>query len=83
MSLTVENDINIVKFRYCEKAIKFEKIDHLFLKLISNVKTKWEVISNFCGLLRISGLYKNQKRFPKMKQFDYFSKPSFAKNPNS
>ena len=42
------------KFRYCEKAKKNEKISHLFLKLLSNVKIMWEIFSNFCGLLRIS-----------------------------
>ena len=33
------------------------KIFHLFLKLLSNFKTKWEIFSNSCGLLRISELY--------------------------
>ena len=28
----------ILKFRYCEKATKFEKISILFLKLLGNVK---------------------------------------------
>ena len=47
-----------IKFIYCEKATKFEKISHLFLKLPSNMKTKWEIFFfNLCGLLRISGLY--------------------------
>ena len=36
-----------VKFRYCEKTTKFGKISHLFLKLLSNVKTKWKIFSNF------------------------------------
>ena len=30
-----------LKFRYCEKASKFEKNIHLVLKLLSNVKTRW------------------------------------------
>ena len=29
----------LLKFRYCEKATKFEKISHLVLKLLSNVKS--------------------------------------------
>ena len=33
----------LVKFKYCEKATKSEKIAHLFLKLRSNVKTKGEI----------------------------------------
>ena len=46
------------KFKYCEQATKFEKSSTLcILKLLSNVKTKWEIISNFYGLLRISELY--------------------------
>ena len=44
-----------IKFIYCEKATKFEKISHLFLKLPSNMKRRF--FSNLCGLLRISGLY--------------------------
>ena len=29
------------------------KTPHLFLKWFRNVTTKWEIFSNFCGLLRI------------------------------
>ena len=29
----------ILKFRYCEKATKFEKMSLLFLKLLGNIKT--------------------------------------------
>ena len=37
------------------KSWNLKKISHLFFKLLSYVKTKWEVFSNF---LRISELYK-------------------------
>ena len=47
----------LLKFRYCEKTTKLEKISHLIFELPSKVKTKWEIFSNFCGLLRISELY--------------------------
>ena len=46
-----------LKLRYCEKATKSKRISHSFLKLLSIVKTKREIFSNFCGLLRISDLY--------------------------
>ena len=47
----------LVKFRYCEKAKTSEKIFHLFLKLLSAVKAKWDIFGNSCGLPRISELY--------------------------
>ena len=35
---------HVLKFRYCEKATKFEKKSStFFLKLLSNVKTKWKI----------------------------------------
>ena len=44
----------LLKFRYFEGATKFEKITHLFWHyILSDVKTKWKVLPNFCGLLRI------------------------------
>ena len=46
-----------IKIRYCEKATKFERISHLLLKLLNNVKTKRGIFSNLCGLLRLSELY--------------------------
>ena len=52
----------LLKFRYCENAKKFEKISHLVLKLLSNVKTKWEVFSNIYGLLRMSELTTNKSK---------------------
>ena len=42
------------KFRYCEKAKKFEKISPPFFKLL---KQSGRFFSNLCGLLRISELY--------------------------
>ena len=33
----------LLKFRYCEKATKFEKISILFLKLLCNIKSKWKI----------------------------------------
>ena len=46
------------QFRYFEKATKFEKISHFLSKLLSSVKTVWEIFfSNFCDLLRIPELY--------------------------
>ena len=42
---------------YCEEATKFEKISHLFKNFLGTyVKTKQDIFSNFCGLLRISEL---------------------------
>ena len=41
-----------VKSIYSEKAQKFHKISILVLTLLSNVKTKMEIWSNFCGLPR-------------------------------
>jgi hypothetical protein len=36
-----------IKFRYCEKATKIEKIFHLILKLLCKVKTKLKIFSSF------------------------------------
>ena len=49
-NLFVSNFYYSIKFRYCEKATKFEKITHLFFPLLSNIKTRKEIFSNFCGL---------------------------------
>lgn len=46
---------NLLQFKYCENATRFEKISP-FLKLLSNAKTKLEIYSNFRGLLRLSKL---------------------------
>ena len=34
---------NHIKFKYCEKAKKFESIFHLILTWLNNVKTKWKI----------------------------------------
>ena len=39
--------IRRVKFEHSEKHIKFEKIFHLHLTLLSSVKFKWKIFSNF------------------------------------
>ena len=44
----------LLKFRYCEKTTKFEKnTSAFFLKLLSDVKIKWEIFEKNCGLLRL------------------------------
>ena len=48
---------NSVKFRYCEKATKFEKISHSFWNYLVTSRQSGRFFSNFCGLLRISELY--------------------------
>ena len=46
-----------LKFRYSEKATKFRKNFPLCLKFVFiNVKTKMEIFSTLCVLLRISEL---------------------------
>ena len=39
------------------KTQNLEKTAHYLLKLLGNVKTKWVIFSNVCGLPRISELY--------------------------
>ena len=48
---------SLVKFRFSKKATKFETISHLIWRLLSKCQIKWEIISNFCGLFRMSELY--------------------------
>ena len=38
-----KNSCIVIKFRYCDKATKFEQILHLFLTLLSKFKTKWKI----------------------------------------
>ena len=45
---------NLVKFRYCEKATKFEKISKLYLKLLINVKRKVAIFEAFSEYLNCS-----------------------------
>ena len=47
----------LLKFRYCEKATKFEKISHLVLKLLSKVKTKWEIFVALSEYLNFKKIY--------------------------
>ena len=49
-----------IKFLYSEKPTKFEEIAHFSLTLLSNVKKKWKIFSNFCGLyLKFGWFYVN------------------------
>ena len=79
---------SMVKFGYCEKATKFENISHLALKLLSNVKIKWEIFSIFCGLLKICELYairermlEKQKKCPKGKVSLHLNRKLFRRLP--
>ena len=45
-----------VKFRFSKKATKFETISHMIWRLHSKCQIKWEIVSNFCGLFRMSEL---------------------------
>ena len=58
-----------LKFRYYEKATKFEKISHLFWQnscFYSVGSKKWEIFSIFCGLFRKAELY---EMLPLLPQF--------------
>jgi hypothetical protein len=47
----------LLKFRFTDKATKIEdNLPHFFKTLISSANEKWKIVSNFCGLLRISEL---------------------------
>ena len=46
-----------LKFRFSKKATKFETISHMIWRLLNKCQIKWEIVSNFCGLFRRSGLY--------------------------
>ena len=79
---------SMVKFGYCGKATKFENISHITLKLLSNVKIKWEIFSNFCGLLKICELYairermlEKQKKCPKGKVSLHLNRKLFRRLP--
>ena len=56
LKLTVAKRVTQVKFRFSKKATKFETISHLILRLLSKCQIKWEIVSNFCGLFRMSEL---------------------------
>ena len=41
-----------LKYKYCEKAIKFDEISQFYLKLLCSVKKSLKISSYFCGLFR-------------------------------
>lgn len=41
---------------------------HLVLKLLGDIKTKWDIFSTFCDLLRVSKLYQSR---PSLQDFSY------------
>jgi hypothetical protein len=47
-----------LKFSFSKKATKskFETIFHLIVRLLSKFQIKWKIISNLCGLFRMSQL---------------------------
>ena len=58
---TGRQKIHHIKFRFSKKAAKFETISHMIWRLLSKCqKIKWEIVSNFCGLFRMSELYDKQ-----------------------
>ena len=57
ISTTTSPPMQQLKFRYYEKAKKREKISHLVLTLLSDVKIRWNFFFKFCSLLTISELY--------------------------
>ena len=52
---------NYLKFRFSKKAIKFETISHMIWRLLSTCQIKWEIVSNLCGLFRMSKLEVSNK----------------------
>ena len=46
-----------LKFRFSKKATKFETISHVIWRLLRKCQIKWEIVSNFCGLFRMSEFY--------------------------
>ena len=51
------NLTTMIKFRFSKKATKFETISHMIWRLLSKYQITWEIVSNFCGLFRMSKLY--------------------------
>ena len=56
----------LIKFRFSKKATKFETISNMIWRLHSKFQIKWEIVSNFCGLLRMSEVYR--QRYPWSKE---------------
>ena len=48
---------NFVKYRFSKKATKLGTISHMIWRLLSKCQIKWEMVSNFCGLFRMSELW--------------------------
>ena len=48
----------ILKFSFFKKATKFETMFHLIWRLLRKCQIKWKMVSNCCGLFRMSELYK-------------------------
>ena len=42
----------LLKYRFSERATNIWSYFHLVLTLLVNVKSKWKIIPNVCGLLR-------------------------------
>ena len=51
----------VEKFIYSEKATKFCKISTLLLTTVHTVKSKVEILTKFCGLLRLYEIYVGSK----------------------
>ena len=49
--------LDILNFRFSKKVTKFETISHMIWLLPRKFQIKWEIVSNFCGLFRMSELY--------------------------
>ena len=48
-----------IKFRFSKKTTKFETISHMIWRLLSKCQVKWEIVSSFCCLFRMSELYQS------------------------
>ena len=48
--------LDILKFRFSKKITKFETISYMIWCALSKCQIKWEIVSNFCGLFRVSEL---------------------------
>ena len=57
MALKSRVSCSLLKFRFSKKATKFETISHIIWRLLSTCQIKWDIVSNFCGLFRMSELY--------------------------
>ena len=57
IGLNNEKIVIRLKFSFSKKATNFELIFHLIWRLLSKCELKWKIVSNFCGLYRMSKLY--------------------------